>query len=126
MKPRFVYFLIFALLGISILVFASTLSVAGHGPIREQIYSSIHRDKIVVEGSVLLPVLQIIFHDNFDDGNADGWTTVGLGTWYVENGEYIVDMGNGNDLEGQTHAGNISGSKQFTAAPAAPFFLHEG
>jgi hypothetical protein len=34
----------------------------------------------------------ILFKDDFNDGNADGWTTYGLGTWTVNNGEYKVDI----------------------------------
>lgn len=37
----------------------------------------------------------LLFADDFDDGNADGWTTSGLGTWSVENNEYVVDMPDG-------------------------------
>ena len=48
----------------------------------------------------------ILFEDNFNDGNADGWVEYGLGTWYVTNGEYHVDMGIGLNLGGQSLAGN--------------------
>lgn len=34
-----------------------------------------------------------LFEDDFNDGNADGWTPSAYGTWYVENGEYVVDLG---------------------------------
>lgn len=34
------------------------------------------------------------FSDNFNDGNANGWTTYG-GTWAVQSGEYSVEVGDG-------------------------------
>jgi hypothetical protein len=39
-------------------------------------------------------VLAATFSDNFDDGNANGWTTYG-GTWAVESGQYSVEAGAG-------------------------------
>lgn len=34
----------------------------------------------------------ILFQDNFDDGNADGWQSSGAGNWFVENNQYVVQM----------------------------------
>ena len=50
----------------------------------------------------------VLFSDDFNDGNADGWITDGLGTWYVENGEYVVDMGSGVNLKGEALAGDLN------------------
>jgi hypothetical protein len=50
----------------------------------------------------------ILFKDDFNDGNADGWTTYGLGTWTVNNGEYKVDMGSGSFLLGYSSAGDVN------------------
>jgi hypothetical protein len=49
-----------------------------------------------------------LFFDDFNDGNADGWTTAGLGTWSVENSEYVVDMDSGYDRRGTSLAGDLS------------------
>ncbi len=51
--------------------------------------------------------LSLLFQDDFNDGNADGWTPYGLGTWSVINGEYVVDMGSGNSLLGYALAGDM-------------------
>ncbi len=48
----------------------------------------------------------LLFRDDFNDGNADGWTTTMSGTWTVVNGEYIVDMGQGQSLVGYSWAGD--------------------
>lgn len=48
----------------------------------------------------------LLFYDNFDDGNADGWTTSGVGTWYVENNEYVIDMDGFWGYEGLSVAGD--------------------
>lgn len=48
----------------------------------------------------------VLFQDNFDDGDADGWTVSESGVWYVENGEYVVDMGEGQYLTGIALAGD--------------------
>ncbi len=50
----------------------------------------------------------VLFSDDFNDGNADGWTTRLDGTWYVENFEYVVDMGTGSQLRGESLAGDTS------------------
>jgi hypothetical protein len=48
----------------------------------------------------------LLFYDDFNDGNADGWTTSGEGTWYVENHEYVVDMDSIYGNEGLSVAGD--------------------
>jgi hypothetical protein len=48
----------------------------------------------------------ILFHDDFDDGNADGWEVSGGGSWSVVNNEYVVEMGEGTGLEGMAVAGD--------------------
>lgn len=34
---------------------------------------------------------ELLFQDDFNDGNADGWITADPQNWYVENGEYVGD-----------------------------------
>ena len=46
------------------------------------------------------------FFDDFNDGNADGWSPRGFGNWFVKNGEYVVDMGRGRGREGVSVAGD--------------------
>ncbi len=50
----------------------------------------------------------VLFSDDFNDGNADGWISSGDGTWYVDNYEYVVDMGEGYDLKGISLNGDPS------------------
>jgi hypothetical protein len=50
----------------------------------------------------------ILFSDDFNDGNADGWTTSGAGSWFVENNYYVVDMGFGSGLMGKAVAGDAA------------------
>jgi hypothetical protein len=45
----------------------------------------------------------ILFQDDFDDGNADGWTVLS-GSWNVVNGEYICQL-SGRDVRGTSEAG---------------------
>ncbi len=54
--------------------------------------------------STISPV--ILFQDDFNDGNADGWAVSGDGSWYVSNGQYIVDMGTGYFIGGNSFAGD--------------------
>ena len=49
-----------------------------------------------------------LFSDDFNDGNADGWTTRLDGTWYVDNFRYVVDMGSGYELRGESLAGDTT------------------
>src|SRR4051812_12869849 len=63
---------------------------------------------IVSADSRISSIPSILFSDNFDDGNADGWIVSGLGTWYIENGEYSVDMGTGGFLGGNSTIGDLS------------------
>jgi hypothetical protein len=49
-----------------------------------------------------------LFNDDFSDGNADGWTTSGEGTWYVVNNYYVVDMGFGSEIMGESVAGDLA------------------
>ncbi len=49
-----------------------------------------------------------LFSDDFNDGNADGWTPQFDGTWYVDNNQYVVDISGGTDLRGISLAGNTS------------------
>lgn len=44
--------------------------------------------------------LPILFQDDFNDGNDDGWEVSGAGNWSVVNGEYVVEMGQGIKLRG--------------------------
>jgi len=46
----------------------------------------------------------VLFEDNFDDGNDDGWS-VGSGSWSVDNGEYVKS---GTSGEGRSVAGDVS------------------
>jgi Domain of Unknown Function (DUF1080) len=46
------------------------------------------------------------FLDDFQDGNAEGWSLHGFGNWFVENGEYVVDMGERKDRDGVSVAGD--------------------
>lgn len=39
------------------------------------------------------PSSPILFQDDFNDGNADGWEISGDGTWAVINNEFVVEMG---------------------------------
>jgi hypothetical protein len=65
--------------------------------------------KTTMEGkSISTPDPHILFQDDFNDGNADGWTTYGLGTWSVNNGEYVVDMGSGSSRLGSALAGDTN------------------
>lgn len=48
----------------------------------------------------------ILFQDNFDDGNADSWQSLGAGSWFVENNEYVVQMEPNIKLRGFSVAGN--------------------
>jgi murein DD-endopeptidase MepM/ murein hydrolase activator NlpD len=48
----------------------------------------------------------ILFSDDFNDGDANDWTNYGMGTWYVENNEYVVDMGSGIERQGISFAGH--------------------
>ncbi len=48
----------------------------------------------------------LLFYDDFNDGNADGWTTSGEGAWYVANNEYVVDMDSIYGVEGLSLAGD--------------------
>lgn len=50
--------------------------------------------------------LPILFQDDFNDGNADGWEVSGVGSWSVVNNEYVVEMGTGVGLEGYSVAGD--------------------
>jgi hypothetical protein len=50
----------------------------------------------------------MLFSDDFNDGTADGWTTRLDGTWSVENLQYRVDMGSGQELRGETLAGDTA------------------
>jgi hypothetical protein len=50
----------------------------------------------------------ILFSDDFNDGNASGWTPYFDGTWYVENNEYVVSIGGGADLRGISLAGDTA------------------
>lgn len=52
------------------------------------------------------PPSAILFQDDFDDGNADGWDISGDGSWSVVNNEYLVEMGTGLDLHGFAVAGD--------------------
>jgi hypothetical protein len=45
-------------------------------------------------GLPINPPATPLFSDNFNDGNANGWTTYG-GTWAVQNNEYSVEVGDG-------------------------------
>jgi hypothetical protein len=51
----------------------------------------------------------ILFQDNFDDGNYDGWTPVldGCGPWWVENGE-LHGTGSGPGFDAWIYAGDES------------------
>ena len=52
----------------------------------------------------------ILFQDNFDDGNADGWQHAGNGSWFVENNEYVVQMEPNIKLRSLSVAGDPSWS----------------
>ena len=52
----------------------------------------------------------VLFSDDFNDGNADGWTTSGDGTWFVEHHQYVVDMGDGFNRRGISVAGDTGWS----------------
>jgi hypothetical protein len=90
-----------------------TAQAAGHESIRVG-FDSITSNKVIADTarshamSVDANSVATLFEDDFEDGNANGWTTSGNGTWYVENGEYVVDMGNGSELMGRSTAGDIN------------------
>lgn len=46
------------------------------------------------------------FFDDFNDGNADGWELIGTGTWSVVNNEFVIEMGEGIELQGMAMAGD--------------------
>jgi hypothetical protein len=50
---------------------------------------------------------KILFQDDFNDGNADGWTTAGDWNWYVDNGEYVVEQGSGTTQGSFSLAGEL-------------------
>ncbi len=68
--------------------------------------SSLEHDK---PGSNLLLqpfTLPILFQDDFNDGDDDGWEVSGSGNWSVLNGEYVVEMGQGIKLRGFSVTGD--------------------
>jgi hypothetical protein len=50
--------------------------------------------------------LPILFQDDFNDGNDNGWEVSGMGSWSVVNGEYVVEMGQGIELRGFSVTGD--------------------
>jgi signal peptidase I len=52
----------------------------------------------------------ILFEDDFTSGNAAQWTSSGNGTWTVQSGEYVIDMGPGAYQLGVSSAGEIDWS----------------
>lgn len=46
-----------------------------------------------------------LFQDDFNDGNADGWELTGNGIWSVVNNEFVIEMGEGIELQGLAVAG---------------------
>lgn len=55
----------------------------------------------------------LLFQDDFEDGILDGWEMSGPGTWAIENGELVVDMGEGIELNGYAYEGE-SGWRDFS------------
>jgi hypothetical protein len=53
------------------------------------------------------PEASLALFDDFNDGNAEGWSPSGVGNWLVENGEYVVDMGEGKYRDGVSVAGDL-------------------
>jgi hypothetical protein len=51
---------------------------------------------------------RVLFYDDFSNGNADNWVVNGPGSWYVQNYEYIVDMGTGSSKQSISLAGDIN------------------
>lgn len=49
----------------------------------------------------------ILFQDDFNDGSADGWTTAGDWSWFVDNGEYVVEQGSGTTEGSSSFAGEL-------------------
>jgi hypothetical protein len=50
----------------------------------------------------------ILFEDDFNGGDAAGWTISGPGSWYVANGEYVIDMGTNYNSVGASMAGDMN------------------
>jgi len=88
-------------------IFSSMIQVGISQPVQAQMVDSAIPSHIQQDKNAQGEDLFLLFQDDFNDGDADGWTTYGLGTWSVINGEYVVDMGSGNSLLGYALAGNM-------------------
>lgn len=49
-----------------------------------------------------------LFQDDFNDGNFDGWDVSGDGVWSVVDNEFVIEMGEGIELQGMAVAGDPS------------------
>jgi hypothetical protein len=96
-------------LGLSILAFGLLFSLTNSpGPVQAQPVGASGEISRPLNDQATLSDPYLLFADNFDDGNADGWTTSMSGTWTVDNYEYVVDMGAGQNLLGISTAGDTS------------------
>lgn len=69
----------------------------------EPVNASVGSTPITTQTAGYIP--NYLFQDDFNSGSASQWTPFGPGTWSVQSGEYVVDMGSGQNLFGGSYAG---------------------